>query len=316
VVELHWLAVTLVTTIVLGILLWGLRKVPAADCKEAREICSDDVPPAAPFEVSLAPEPLSVSVVTARRILTSIWGVDTPDLTVSYWMNPEFPTIRLRSFQQTFLPMEEGLLEALGDMETRIYETAVEQEVPERSRFLTAWTFIHLPPCRRDLVVQSFFAGTRLDHKFYLMDADGKLGVLNVSGNPSGAALFGTMWFPYRCALHALQQGAAGAEEQEVLRHAALALELDPDNLMARLEKSRTGDGSALRDTIAALKVFLASQTDEEAQAGFLLAQSLEALGQGNAAGMLSALLMEDSSNESINRLLRLIRHHERGAQT
>lgn len=348
--ELHWLGVSIVTLAMLALLLWGLRRDPRATAPVGfLHGADDDHEAARPFGGPVPEDHLTVALRSSRRFLTHTWGPDTPDLTVAWWAGPHARNDRFSSFHQTFLPLGGPMAEALAAMESQLYEGAEEQDVPERSRLRAAWTFIHLPARRQDLVVQSHFADKGLVHHFFLMDSDGKLERIQFDPETPGDVLLNPTWMAYRAGLATLiadddlataedefadlAHGSAaagrahawlahignltGRDPKAVRRHVAFSLELNPTNILARIEKGRLGDGPTYRDAALDLRDHLAHRSDEDPQTGFLLAQSLTALRQENAArGLCEVLLMEANPHEGLSRLRRRIDQRERGAQT
>ena len=348
---LHWVGVSIVTLAMLALLLWGLRRDPRASGTSgfAHGPHDDEHPTLRPFGAAVPEEHLTVALRSSRRFLTHTWGADTPDLTVAWWAGPLSYSERFSSFHQAFLPLGGPLSEALSAMESHLYEGAEEQEVPERSRLRAAWTFIHLPARRQDLVVQSHFADKGLEHHFFLMDSDGKLERIQFDLETPGDVLLSPTWMVYRGALASLlldedissaendfadlaiggsAMGRAhawlahignltGRDSRAVRRHVAFSLELDPTKILARIEKGRLGEGATYRDAALDLRDHLSQRSDEDPQTGFLLAQSLTALRQDNAArGLCEVLLMEANPHEGLSRLRRRIDQRERGAQT
>lgn len=334
--------------LLLGLLLWGLGRVPREGTEDEMLEIENDDPSIEPIPCVLPLAHLGGSVVEDRRLLASTWGPDTPDLLVAYWAGVDEEHPRTTIFQQFFLPLSPDIGDALAYLENSFFEGAMDQGVPERSRLLTAYCFIRLPG-GQDLVIESNFLYSEFQHQFYLMDSEGKLARLRAEKETIVTGLLGRDWLMYRSAVagigsmefvspteesfsgfledQALQShahawiahllGAENPEQGELRRHLSFALELGPNNVIARIERARLKGLAGLKTVTNGLREHAATQSDRPAQAGFLLAQSLLCLHQtAGARSLCETLLLEWPHHEGISRLLHLIDQWERGAQT
>ncbi len=332
-----------------GLLIWGLRKHPHGHPHPLEDEIHSDDPPLDPACSPGLEHRIPSSIIEDRRLLAQTWGADTPDLVVTYWLNPDGTGTGTASFQQLFLPLTNGLGEALAAMESMLFDGASEQGVPERSRLLASYCFLHLPARHDDLLIKSFFTGESLTHQFSMLDADGKMAGLRIEPDTAPEVLLGVAWIQYREALLAITRedntsladdaltelinrdfcfshahawkghlmAQAGAHLGDIQRRLSLALEFGDDNRLARIEQAKLLGSSAIATQALHFRQHLNSQTDHPSQGGFLLCQSLMALHQATMARALCELLLADvPGHPGATRLLRLIDQHERGAQT
>ncbi|CAN5362485.1 hypothetical protein BH09SUM1_BH09SUM1_18240 [soil metagenome] len=354
--EFLWVLIPTSAALLFVVLMMGLRRGERMPAEAAREIAADD-PPAEPPASTLSPhdpvEHIGYGLLQDRRFLTSTWGPDTPDLLVALWADSEHHN-QLTSYRQFFLPLEQDLTAALGVLENEFFEGAEASGIPERSRLLAAFCFVFLPDRHQDLLVQSSFVFGQFDHRFFLLDADGKLSRIYPDLETTGGMLLEDHWGRYRAALadvvsgvedagdsmnglvksvecranayawgaHLALRKGAGAEDAPAAlkvarRFLSLAQELGPSVPIAKSESARISGEAAVRAHARTLHSLVAFHSDKQVQTGFLLAQSLVCLCQEPAAKALCELiLLEAPRHPGASRLLRLITQRERGAQT
>lgn len=348
VIYLHWVAVPLVMVLLSALLVWGMRKDPRNRRRAmAEEIRSDD-PPVDHGDGVLPPMASAAGgAIEERRLLTDLWGNDCPDMIVTYWSNAESQATNLSACQQLFLSFQGGMHATLASLENHFFDGALEQGVPERSRFLIGCTFIRLTHRAQDLVIRSTFQGSRFAHEFFLADGDGKLSPLAMDLEGSEDLIFQRHWLEFREAICAIddderremilahfrarvEEDFSDAQAHSWIahfeqfpdsatgaRHLAMALEFEPDNRLALLESGRRQGTRALRSWIHQARRFLDMRTDFEVQGCFLLAQSLLVLDQKHAARLLcEQMILEFPRHPGTPLLLRQIDQKERGAQT
>jgi hypothetical protein len=304
----------------------------------------DLLPEAAPFQY------LSVSLREDRRFLCQLWGNDTPDLVIAFWADPAVPDRpRVSSFRQLFLPFHLGATEALEELEGEFFRGATEQGIPERSHFVVAYSFVRLNGRQQDLVIESRFTGDEFKHRSFIADSDGKLNRLRVSDQALVEDFLGEDWNAYRRLMaevgedsdrgplveslleegrgrcwepHAHAWAASlgeqlGWERATIARHTALAEEWLPGSLTLRMERARRRGRTVTRMLAQELSRTVALHSDKEAQAGFLLAQSLWRMQQPTLSRHVCEILLADFPRHTgATLLLRLIDQFERGAQT
>lgn len=341
---IHWVAVPFVVLLLMGLLVWGMRRDPCAKrlAMEA-EIVSDD-PAAAGRSTSGR-----TTILEHRRLLTAVWRDALPDLLVSFWKPPGSHTRLIIAHQQVFLPAHNRMERLLAALENNLFENAEEIGIPERSRFVKSYTFIRLIEQGQDLVIESRFIQTRFSHEFHFLDADGRMSPVSVHSDLTAAILAAARLVPYRSdgeTLALAEQvafatqhfermlcvegisgtahgwlahlGALGGAEPEVIRrHAALALEFSPSCQIARLEWRKLQGGEAVEKWISRVREFLVLNSDAPDQSGYLVAQSLLTLHQHSIAKILcEQLLLDSPGHDGASRLLQTIARKERGAET
>jgi len=346
---LHWVAVPLVMVLLSVLLIWGMRKEHRARAARMEEEIRSDDPPAEPPIVAPAMDSISSAIVEERRLLVELWGPDVPDLVVSLWISPNPGQAPIVNYQQFFLPFDEDLEGALASLESQIFDGAVDQGVPEKSRFLVSYTFVRLSHLGHDFAIRSSFVGASFVHEFRLADSDGKLVELPPETHSTVELTSDARWLARRRALvHAIRDGEGviaselfrdilrddpcdggayawlghieqcqAGDRADIVRNLAMAEEFASASQVAQIERARQMGTRALRRWVRAVRNYIASRTDAELHGGFLLAQSLIALHQGSVARLLcEQLLNEYAQHPGAARLHRLINRKERGAQT
>ncbi len=346
---LHWIAVPLITFLLLALLIWGMKKDPKAARNEmAGEILSDD-PPADPPSSVVPPHRRITHLLEERRLMTGFWGNMSPDLLVSFWTTPGEKASCTINYQQTFIPLSGQVSDDLANLENSLFDGAREHGVPERSRFVKSYTFLRLVRLHQDLVVESTFQGERFCHEFYRLDIDGKMVAIVVDDGLFEELAETLRRVPYRSVVDLMETsreaeraaslykailspeglngeteawlahllGLAGAEDRLIQRHLALASEFAPRNALVRLESARLAGRSEELRWLWSARQYLCEQGECEEQGRFFLAQSLLALNHRKLAKTFCEQLLADYPQHSgAACLLTLIKQKERGAQT
>lgn len=336
-----------------ALLIWGMRRQPREGVVGAlEEIAADDPPVEDELLGGATTADMAGTVLEQRRLLTEIWGNDCPDLVVTFWSNPEVLAQRLAAHQQLFLPFQGGVHETLATLENYFFDGALAQGVPERSRFLSGYSFVRLPHRSQDIVVRSQFHGSRFAHDFFLVDGDGKLAPLAVDTALPGELIVPRPWLEFRAAVSGVPEAeleeaaarahdhfqgrldesaldaqahawmghlclSAGGAREKAARHVALALEFEPACQMARLVSARLQGNPGIRRWTQGMRRLIGLRTDAELEASYLLAQSLLVLGQKSIArAVCENTLLEFPRHPGTTQLLRQIDQKERGAQT
>ncbi len=346
---LHWIAVTLVLGIVGFLLIWGMKRHPhQQQTRMLLEIHSDD-PPVDSVSLKNRIARKRQALIEQRRILKSILEDNTPDLLVSFWTPYQNPSQPIACSQQLILPMHEGTDNTLLSIEHQMLLGSYHDDIPEKSRLASTLTFISLPRKGRDLVIESNFRMNEPAHTIFIMDSDGKLLEVDRFFVDQEHLSSNEQWLTFRKGLHALMtdevphhvaklfedsmkeglpSGSAhlwlatlkevsDSDQKEARKHLALAGEFSPQSILVNFQRAKLDGPEQIAQVVQRTRDSLSFHTDYEAQAGYLLAQSLYELQQPLAARLLCEELMNQFPNHTaMNRLLQQIKQRERGAQT
>lgn len=344
--DLLWLAMPVLVLALAALLVWGMQqggeaaRLPVAAAEPARVVPA----PAAPVRQPDLGDYLSANMIEDRRVLAALWQLDVPDLIVSQWSPAGEEHIRLTAYDQGWLPFHLGEEAALVELEERLFASAEAQGIPPRALLRSAWSFVRARLDGPDIAIQSQFREGHFIHRFFHLDADGKLhagamagpmaegwlqyrlGVAEyLAGRPAAAyegLLAGAMSADGRLAgwvegWLALSMQRRGAEPAAVRTHLAHAAEWNPRGLTMRLARGSIAGAGALQRLARQLHHEVATHSDRRVQTCFLVAQSLVTNGHaGVAAETCRLILREAPRHPATSRLLQSIERRERGAQT
>lgn len=350
----YWLALFVLCGLVTFLLVWGMKRHDGAQVRVmVEEIRADDPEPMPVFTAHPSAGNLAATLAD-RDFVLSFWGRDAPDLIVARWKTGGAAApAEMVSYHQLFLPIGDDPGQLGAAIESHLFEGACAQGIPENSRFVSAMTFAHAQTCVEDVIVETRFEASDFVHRFHAADPDGRLLPMPeddpLMSAEAAMAPGAVDHRAYRRMLHTLletgdaeqareeldalvgghlQDGHAwawlallAARERrprgEVARFTALAQEYAPASRLLRLAAAEmegaTGLDRWLREVTRDFSCFGAPQP----RAGFLVAQGLLALRQHAAA---RALCEQHSrlfpSHRESSRLLHVIQHSQRGAQT